>query len=135
LFRADPSQEHRRRLVVRALRDEPGGRGGDSIAERASWKAALAQAGIGYVHERTLGNPPENRGLFQSPATVDEGQRVYRAHLDNGSREALERLVNRARVERVAVLCVERAPSACHRAVITDAALELDDSIEVIQVV
>ena len=97
-------------------------------------ESALTERGIGYVHERALGNPPENRAHFHSPETVDEGRRNFRAQLDNGSHEALERLVDHARSQRVAVLCVERAAAACHRTVITDAALELNGALEVIQV-
>lgn len=57
-----------------------------------------------------------------------------RARLSNGSGDALRRLVDLARSDRVAVLCVERDRLRCHRDVITDMAQELEPSIEVVPV-
>ncbi len=94
---------------------------------------ALGRAGIGYVHERALGNPPENRDSFRR----GDG-RTGRARMEEILRtepeaaEALARLAGRAAEEHVAVLCVEREPARCHRRVVTDRVQALDPSIEVV---
>jgi uncharacterized protein (DUF488 family) len=99
---------------------------------RRALAGTLAMAGIEYVHEPLLGNPPENRDAYRAgdPAAVQ----VMRARLDNGSRHAVERLVEEARIRRVAVLCVEREASRCHRRVITDLAREMAPYLEIVDV-
>jgi hypothetical protein len=57
-----------------------------------------------------------------------------RRRLSNGSRSALEELVERAADKRIAVLCVERSEAACHRSVILEQARELDPTLDVIAV-
>jgi uncharacterized protein (DUF488 family) len=100
---------------------------------RKSLSAALEGAGIAYVHEKELGNPPENRNSFRS-GDGGEGRRFMRERLGNGSGPALHRLVEDAREQRIAVLCVEREQNRCHRQVITEMAQELDPTIEVLQI-
>lgn len=94
---------------------------------------ALTRVGIGYLHERDLGNPPENREAFRS-GPIEEGRVRMRARLSNGSAESLERLIQRAKTERVAVLCVERFDANCHRHVITEMAKERDPNLYVTSV-
>lgn len=94
---------------------------------------ALGQAGIEYVHEPDLGNPPENRDSFRT-GDGEAGRSHMRARLENGSGGALRRLVERAKGGRVAVLCVERQGDRCHRQVITDMAQELAPELEVIHI-
>jgi uncharacterized protein (DUF488 family) len=94
---------------------------------------ALAGAGIEYLHEKDLGNPPDNRQSFQT-GDGEAGRARMRAILENGSGPALERLVERAGGERIAVLCVEREQDRCHRQVIVDMAVEKNPSIEVLQI-
>lgn len=93
--------------------------------------AGLAEAGIDYVHEPLLGNPPENRYSFRS-GDGSEGRRLMRAQLENGSRAAVEALAARAAGDRVAVLCVERDRHSCHREVVTDMVVELQPKVEVL---
>jgi len=97
---------------------------------RKTLSAALEQAGIDYVHDKSLGNPPDNRESFRR-GDGEEGRRHMRELLTNGSGPALQRLVEEAREQRVAVLCVEREEVRCHRKVITDMAREYDPTIEV----
>jgi uncharacterized protein (DUF488 family) len=85
---------------------------------------ALDAAGIAYIHERDLGNPPDNRAAFRR-GPLEEGRCRMKARLENGSAPALQRLVERATQERVAVLCVEVADARCHRQVIVEMAREL----------
>jgi len=82
--------------------------------------AALAAKGIEYVHEPLLGNPQENREGF-SNGHLAQAKAAYAARLTNGSRDAFIRLVERARDERVAMLCMESEPERCHRQVIVEA--------------
>jgi uncharacterized protein (DUF488 family) len=93
---------------------------------------ALAVAGIGYVHEKELGNPPDNRDSFRTGGG-DAGRTRMRSMLENGSGPALERVVDRAAKERIAILCVEREQDRCHRGVIIDMAVEKNPAIEVLQ--
>jgi uncharacterized protein (DUF488 family) len=100
---------------------------------RKALAAALADAGIDYLHERDLGNPQDNRDAFRrGEGTV--GRRRMRAILSNGSGSALQRLVDLARQDRVAVMCVERDRLRCHRDVITEMVQEIEPTIEVVQI-
>lgn len=94
---------------------------------------ALAEAGIEYVHEPDLGNPPENRAAFRSGDAV-AGRAVLLERLNNGARPAVRRLADMARRGRVAVLCVEREAARCHRSVVLEAACEIEPGLEVIPV-
>src|SRR5262245_34481372 len=88
---------------------------------RKALTAALDGVGIEYRHEPSLGNPPDNRDSFRK-GDGREGRLRMRERLSNGSEPALRRLIDLARTERVAVLCVERDRHRCHRQVITDVA-------------
>jgi uncharacterized protein (DUF488 family) len=100
---------------------------------RKSLSAALARAGIDYEHEPDLGNPPDNRDSFRR-GDGEEGRRRMRKLLENGSRSAVQRVIERARHDRVAVLCVERDRHRCHRDVITEMVREIDPTIEVVHI-
>lgn len=82
--------------------------------------AALADAGIEYVHLKELGNPKDNRDAFRGEA-VEQGRRRFRSLLANAeARVAITTLANRARHEVVAVLCFERDERHCHRDVVIE---------------
>lgn len=95
---------------------------------------ALAAAGIDYIHEKELGNPADNRESFRT-GDGNTGRQRMRAILSNGAGGALRRVVDLASNERIAVLCVEREHTRCHRDVITDMAVEQNSQIEVVQIV
>lgn len=99
---------------------------------RRQLEAALLAAGIEYVHEKELGNPGDNRHSFQNDDATD-GRRRMRTILSNGASAALQRLVDLASKERIAVLCVERDHDRCHRAVITEMAVEHNARIDVLR--
>lgn len=108
------------------------------ISRKPGWskkalQAALEAASIEYRHEEALGNPPDNRDSFRR-GDSNEGRRRMREILSNGSESALQRLVDHAVGQRIAVLCVERGAIQCHRQVITDMAREVDPTIEVLQI-
>jgi uncharacterized protein (DUF488 family) len=94
---------------------------------------ALAAAGIGYVHEKELGNPPDNRDSFRV-GDGEAGRSRMRSILDNRAGDALDRVVELASSRRIAVLCVERDAHCCHREVITEMAVERDPAIEVLEI-
>lgn len=100
---------------------------------RKALSAALEQAGIAYRHEPDLGNPQDNRDSFRS-GDGSQGRLRMRSILENGSGPALQRLVDDAHASRVAVLCVERDRSRCHRDVITEMVTERDPTIEILQI-
>ncbi len=100
---------------------------------KKSLAAKLGEAGISYVHERELGNPPENRDSFRTGDGI-EGRRRMRELIEDQAGPALHRLAALARRERIAVLCVERDRHRCHRDVVTEMVQELDPAIEVLHI-
>jgi uncharacterized protein (DUF488 family) len=100
---------------------------------RKALTASLDEAGITYVHEKLLGNPPENRDSFRK-GDGTEGRKAMRARLAGESAPALDRFVELATGDRIAVLCVERERERCHRQVITDVVQEKDPTIEVLHI-
>lgn len=100
---------------------------------RKALTASLRDAGIAYVHEKALGNPPENRDSFRKGDGADGRERM-REILANGASDAIDRLIELASDGRVAVLCVERERDRCHRQVITDVVQEKEPTIEVLHV-
>jgi uncharacterized protein (DUF488 family) len=94
---------------------------------------AMEAVGIEYVHEKELGNPPENRDSFKN-GTGEAGRAKMREILENGAGAALDRVVGLASDQRVALLCFERDRHRCHREVITDMAVERNPGIEVLPV-
>jgi uncharacterized protein (DUF488 family) len=81
---------------------------------------ALEAAGVGYVHEPLLGNPPDNRDAFRN-GNFEQGRARFQQRLNNGSREALDNLTKDSRQRTIALLCVEKDADRCHRKVITEA--------------
>jgi uncharacterized protein (DUF488 family) len=80
---------------------------------------ALQEAGIKYEHVRALGNPKVLREQFKAG-----DQRPYRAHLHNGSRDALLELAETIGDAETCLLCVEQSHVDCHRSVIAGALAE-----------
>lgn len=81
---------------------------------------ALAEAGIAYLHLRSLGNSKENRRPFWE-GRVDDGRRAFRESLHSPDAESsLEELSALARNQVVAVLCFESDATRCHRTVIIE---------------
>lgn len=90
------------------------------FAKRAL-SAALAEAGIGYAHERALGTPPEGRAAARE-GRPEAMRRVFAAHLAGvEAQAALAALSDRARRERLCLLCLEADPARCHRTLVAEA--------------
>ena len=83
----------------------------------------LATAGIGYRHERELGNPKDNREPFRQG--LASARKRYLALLSNGASAVYAEVVSLAQTRRVALLCYERDHAECHRSCIIDSALDL----------
>jgi uncharacterized protein (DUF488 family) len=81
--------------------------------------AALAAAGIEYLHLPALGNPRDNRQPFRQG---DPGSRARFQELLAAppARAALAELESRIPGERVALLCFERDADRCHRQLVSD---------------
>jgi uncharacterized protein (DUF488 family)/DNA-binding Xre family transcriptional regulator len=81
---------------------------------------ALAEAGIEYTHLRGLGNPKDNRAPFWD-GRLTEGRARFRGVLRSEEAQSdLDRLAERARQSRVAVLCFEKDENRCHRQVVLE---------------
>lgn len=97
----------------------------NAISRRAGFsksrlREALASAGIGYRHLRSLGNAKENRQPFWT-GRVEEGRRVFREALQSPEAETeLHELAELAADHVVAVLCFEADAEMCHRQVVID---------------
>jgi len=84
-------------------------------------RAALAEAGIDYVHLKALGTPAEGRTAARAGRHADL-ERIYAGQLElpeaiGQSAEMLEL----AREKPSALLCMEREPTHCHRTLLLDA--------------
>ena len=83
--------------------------------------AALAEAGIDYVHLKALGTPPEGRSAARA-GRHEELERIYARQLELP--EAIvqgEQMRELAAEKPSALLCYERQPEGCHRSLLLDA--------------
>jgi uncharacterized protein (DUF488 family) len=86
---------------------------------KTALKAAVEEAGLTYEHERALGNPKPYRDLYKAGDQAT-GERLYRAHLRNGSSQAVDWLSGTLEDQRTCILCVEHDHRECHRSVIVE---------------
>lgn len=85
--------------------------------------ASLADAGIGYVHLKALGTPPEGREAARK-GKHEVMERVYAAQLDTpeaGIQAA--QMIAFAEEKPSALLCFEREPGQCHRSLLRESAM------------
>jgi len=84
-------------------------------------KAALADAGIEYVHLKALGTPPEGRTAARAGRHSDL-ERIYAGHLElpEAIAQSAEMLAL-AGEKPSALLCMERDPAECHRTLLLNA--------------
>jgi uncharacterized protein (DUF488 family) len=80
--------------------------------------ASLAARGIGYLNDKRLGTPKPGRDAARKGHTA-EMARIFEAHLQGEApREALREAASLAQGQRICLLCFERAPHDCHRAIV-----------------
>ena len=90
------------------------------FAKRAL-SAALAEAGIGYLHLPALGTPAAGRQAVRE-GRPEARRRVFTAHLaGTEAQAALAGLAARARQEPLCLLCLEADPRRCHRTLVAEA--------------
>lgn len=92
--------------------------------------AGLAEAGIGYVHLKALGTPPEGREAARK-GRHDVLERVYAAQLETPEAAVQSaQLVELAAEKPSALLCFERDPAACHRTLLRESAMAEWDVVD-----
>ncbi|HEX6014876.1 MAG TPA: DUF488 domain-containing protein, partial [Geminicoccaceae bacterium] len=87
--------------------------------------AGLAEAGIGYLHLRGLGTPPDGR-LAARAGRHEEMRRIFEAHLaTEAAQDEMDELARLVAGDRpVCLLCFERRPEHCHRRVLSERLVE-----------
>lgn len=86
-----------------------------ALAER------LAGAGVEYCHLVALGDPKPGREAARAGHHA-LFQRIYGAHLATpAAQDALDEATALVRERRACLLCFERAPETCHRAIVATA--------------
>jgi len=84
-------------------------------------KAALAEAGIEYVHLKALGTPSEGRTAARAGRHADMA-RIYGGQLELPEAIAQSaQMLELAREKPSALLCMEREPAHCHRTLLLNA--------------
>jgi uncharacterized protein (DUF488 family) len=86
---------------------------------KTALSTALAEAGIGYTHERALGSPRELRHRLREDGDLPRFMSDFREYLAT-QRPVLDTLARTA-TGAVALLCYERNPAECHRSVVATA--------------
>jgi uncharacterized protein (DUF488 family) len=90
------------------------------FAKRAL-SAAMAEAGIGYLHLPALGTPAAGRQAART-GKPEVMRRIFAAHLAGTEPQAaLAELADRATREPVCLLCLEADPATCHRTLVAEA--------------
>ena len=85
---------------------------------------SLRDAGIDYLHLRPLGTPKAGRDAARK-GRADEMRRIYEGQLATLEAQlALQQAQSAALERRAALLCFEREPSCCHRAVVAERLVE-----------
>lgn len=81
---------------------------------------ALTEAGIKYVHLKTLGDPKEGREAARA-GQWDKFDRIYRGVLRSQPAQlAIDQIIDLLEVSSVCLLCYERDHKTCHRKYISD---------------
>jgi uncharacterized protein (DUF488 family) len=112
--------EHGVELLV-DVRRFPGSRRHPQFS-RDALAAALAGAGIEYMHEPRLGGRRAARPGSPHTAWRVAAFRGYADHMETAEfSQALEELIRLSRQRRLAVMCAEAVPWRCHRRLISDA--------------
>jgi uncharacterized protein (DUF488 family) len=98
---------------------------------KTALRAAVAAAGIEYLHVRELGNERDNREGFANVtgSRAAQARDRYRAHLTNGSSPAVDEVLKLIRERPAALLCVERDERHCHRQILLEHLQDLEPKL------
>lgn len=90
-----------------------------------SLREALAEHDIDYTHLKPLGDPKEGRDAMRR-GDVKAFQEIFGMHIQSETaQEALRTAVDLANERSIALLCFERDPRHCHRAIVAALMCEL----------
>lgn len=82
--------------------------------------AAVEEAGLDYAHLVGLGNPKAGRDAGKA-GDWDTFRCIFMAHMETEvARSALAHAAEIAAAGPVCLMCYERAPESCHRAIVAD---------------
>ena len=95
--------------------------------------AALAEAGIDYVHLPALGNPKNNRGPSRT-GDPESRQRFRALRHDEIALQALDHIVGLLEDGAVAGLCCERTDEHCYRHLVAEVVLKARPSVELVAI-
>jgi len=80
----------------------------------------LAEAGIGYIHYKELGDPKEGREAARAN-DIPRFRRIFSEVLETEeAKSALKKVIETAEDEAVCLLCYERDETHCHRKLVAD---------------
>ena len=92
-------------------------------------RAALAEAGIDYVHLRALGTPADGRAAARAGRQADL-ERIYASQLELPEAIAQgAQMLALAAEQPSALLCFEREPAGCHRKLLIEAVAPAADVV------
>ena len=86
-------------------------------------RAALAEAGVDYLHFPVLGNPRDNRDGFALPGARagDAARNRYRASISTAdAMSAIAEITALASARVVGVMCFEKEQHECHRELVIE---------------
>lgn len=87
---------------------------------KRSLEQHLADAGLGYVHVRALGDPKPGREAAKS-GDYDRFRQIFTSHLrTEGAKAALRETGDLLRNDTTCLLCFEHDHSVCHRAIVAE---------------
>ncbi len=83
-------------------------------------RAHLAEAGIDYIHFRSLGDPKPGREAARR-GDFDNFRKIFGAHIEgHEAQAALRDLARTARRSLTCMMCFERSPIHCHRSIVAE---------------
>lgn len=83
-------------------------------------RVALSEAGIDYHHIRQLGDPKQGREAARA-GNFELFRRIFNDHMEQpASRVALKEAVGLVEESASALMCFERDPRHCHRAIVAE---------------
>lgn len=88
---------------------------------KTALSSALTNAGIGYLHLKGLGDPKPGREAARA-GDFKRFRKIFLKHMSSESAQGdLERAMTHSVAEKVCLMCYERDPKTCHRAIVANA--------------